>query len=712
MAQKLAIYNDLPKIGQMVKENQVVWVNVDTGCGKSVGIMWQLLKTGKRIVCTQPTIPAVISLYEYQKKLSPNYKVSYACEGEKKYDNRTQGIYATAGHVRKVMEKYFKDGKASDITFTDVLFVDEIHSGDKNNSIILDLWCETKRQGVKVPNLVLATATMFGTENLQARLGGVFFKSTFRHYDVKVKYHNKDYSIDDDHIYGDAARAAIDLLRQTKSHGIVFVSGSEEVEEMVSQIEEILKYSSNVGMKLPVRVIPCYSQGKREDIDLAIRNEKEAQDPCIKIVIGTNLLESSLTVVDVQWIVDTGREKRIDLIGNRSHLGECFISKNSADQRKGRTGRTIEGSVCYRMYTEEHYKRLEDYRPLEIRRTPICDVVIELSAIGLDPVKVISELDHDKLRDAKKVLAEIGCIILNEPKEQLGAFDYDLHGKPINPPKGGAVIVTEVGHFVSMMPMDVRNAAALYYYLSGLKEGQWNIEPHFNDVNLFWALASIVIIDLYGPSPLWFIRKNKGERPIEYKMRIDEHKQEFFSEFIQGDPLSSLLIAFKKCLDEGDGLNISFKTMKKWCKDNSCNNKKMRETVVQMKRMQKLLFSLNDECLCEYEKVDEEVLKMMPKLTQCLHRAYSGILLTNHYHSMVAADGRIVQLDTMKTLSTHNIISTNYIPLSEIQIKDAKGRITILISLWLPLDIKPLLVIEPFKIQTISINVDQEESSE
>jgi HrpA-like RNA helicase len=481
---------------------------------------------------------------------------------------------------------------------------------------------------------------------------------------------------------------------------------------MVSQIEEILKYSSNVGMKLPVRVIPCYSQGKREDIDLAIRNEKEAQDPCIKIVVGTNLLESSLTVVDVQWIVDTGREKRIDLIGNRSHLGECFISKNSADQRKGRTGRTIEGSVCYRMYTEEHYKRLEDYRPLEIRRTPICDVVIELSAIGLDPVKVISELDHDKLRDAKKVLAEIGCIILNEPKEQLGAFDYDLHGKPINPPKGAAVIVTEVGHFVSMMPMDVRNAAALYYYLSGLKEGQWNIEPHFNDVNLFWALAAIVIIDLYGPPSLFFPRRTKGERPIEYKMRIDEHKQEFFSEFIQGDPLSSLLIAFKKCLDEGDGLNISFKTMKKWCKDNSCNNKKMRETVVQMKRMQKLLFSLNDECLCEYEKIDDEVLKMMPKLTQCLHRAYSGILLTNHYHSMIAVDGRIVQLDTMKTLSTHNIISTNYIPLSEIQIKDAKGRITILISLWLPLDIKPLLVIEPFKIQTISINVDQEESSE
>jgi len=673
MAEKLAIYNQLPEIVNLVENNQVTWVIVDTGCGKSVGIMWALLKKGKRIVCTQPTIPAAISLFEYQKKLSPNSRIGYAAEGDKHYDNRTQGIYATAGHIRKIMEKYFKNGKASDITFCSYLMIDEIHGGTKDNSIILDLWYEARRQEVRVPNIILSTATDFGTEALKERFGGVTFRSNFRHYDVKVRYNHKNYSIDDDNLYRDVAAVAVDLLFETLSHGIVFVSGAEEVEDTAFQIESLLNARAGVvksKFKYPVQVVTCFSQDKRENIELAIRNEKEVEDPIVKIVVATNIAESSLTIVDAKFVVDTMLEKRADLINNRFHLGECYISKNSADQRKGRTGRTIEGSICHRMCTEERYQLFETHRPLEIRRTSIYDVVIEFLSIGLSPENTISELDKDKLKNAKTVLSELGCVIYND------------NAKESTP------IVTDIGHFVATIPMDVRNSAALYYFLNGLEEKNFSkIEPHYLDENLFWVLATLTIIDLYGPSLFWWPRKMKDEKPKDYQIRMREYAQDHFSDFEGDTPIISLLNAFKACLDNGEGLDTPFYKMKKWCGKNSCNNKKMREIIIQLKRMMRILNFINPDTYCQYEEVsDEKAIECIPKLIKCLHRTYHDISLKNHRYVILSKDDRAVKLDTMKTVSTSTGNDAPiYLPLSEIQIKDSKGRISLIISLWIPI---------------------------
>ena len=102
MAEKLSIFPQLPDVVALIKGNQVTWTIVDTGCGKSIGIPYALLRENVRVVCTQPTIPAATSLFEYQKQLSPTYRIGFAAEGTKTYDASTQCVYATAGHVRKV----------------------------------------------------------------------------------------------------------------------------------------------------------------------------------------------------------------------------------------------------------------------------------------------------------------------------------------------------------------------------------------------------------------------------------------------------------------------------------------------------------------------------------------------------------------------------------------------------------------------------------
>lgn len=102
LVEKLSIFSQLDGIVEMIERNQVTWIIVDTGCGKSSGVPYALLRKGISVVCTQPTIPAATSLFEFQKKLSPDYRIGFAAEGTKNYDATTQCVYATAGHIRKV----------------------------------------------------------------------------------------------------------------------------------------------------------------------------------------------------------------------------------------------------------------------------------------------------------------------------------------------------------------------------------------------------------------------------------------------------------------------------------------------------------------------------------------------------------------------------------------------------------------------------------
>lgn len=738
MAEKLAIYSDLPKIVKLIENNTVCSIIAPTGSGKSIGVIWALMREGETVMCTQPTIPAATSLCDYQKKLSPQFSVGFAAEGQINYNMASNSVYCTAGHLRKVMKGCFKNGKAAPMRFTDVLFVDEIHVGSRDNSIIIDLWIEAFKQGVKVPKLVLATATEFGCHELMQRLATLttpenpkpaVFRSTFRHYPVQIRYNQRrDYDEPDtEDSFVDAARIAVDLLAEKRGHGIVFCSGSAEVEEVAYEINELLDSKRlRTTFDRPVKVVGCFGQSKREDIDEAIcdENDKPEKERVIKIVVTTNLCESSLTVPDVIFIVDALTEKRSDLVNGRFHLGTTWISKNSADQRKGRTGRTLRDGVCHRMCTEKFYDRLESFRPLEITRTPIADVVIEFMTIGLDPVKVISDLEHFKLIEAKQTLMETGCIVVPEVIKTAKELHDEMY-----PPLGGYIprpalppTITHKGFFVAEMPMDVRNAAAMFDYLNGSK-----------DKNDFWAVVAFVMVDIYGPSLFWFPRKEKNENPKAYRYRIQEHANKHFSKFLGANPVESLCNAFYDCLDSlsressptisgskvpsksekssspgaaqtprsvRNGLDAPFWKLRTWAVDNSCNNKKLREIVVQIKRIQKMLqrytfpgvpdpnnkggspLSPPGKRVCEYiPGSPNTIVAAREGIVKAFTDTYKTKILVPMGYDYAAPDGHKVKVDTMKTVS-RSAPGSKVLPLSEIHIRNKDGE-QIMISLWI-----------------------------
>ncbi len=701
MAERLAIFSQLKHITQLVNENQVTWVIVDTGCGKSVGIPYDIIRTGGTIVCTQPTIPAATSLYEYQKKLSPNFNIGFAAEGEKRYDGNTNCLYATAGHIRKVMLGYFKNGKASDILFCHVLMVDEVHTGSKDNSIILDLWREARRQGVKVPRLLLSTATAYGLESLMEDLGGSVFRNEFRHFKVQTRYHTKDYDgPDNDDCFSDATKIILDLFMEKSSHGIVFCSGSGEVDDMVDNLTEGLK-----AMNLPIRwkVCPCYSQCKREEIEEAIRDEREASDPCFKIVVATNICESSLTIPDAIFVVDMMTEKRAEMVADRFHLKTTYISKNSADQRKGRTGRTLNGGVCYRMCTEHQFNQFEDFRPVEMIRTPASDVVIELMTKGLDPAKVITELSTQKLEDAKQLLIDIGSITIKygtkKVLQEVDSFENEEFPALVKPkPKWVEIedrdnftaTVTQSGRFVASMPMDPRISAGFYDYIS----------KHSTE-NVFWPMMYFIMADVFGPSLFWMPRKNKKEGKNEYRMRLEEHKHKYFDGFIGSNPLESLIFAFHDCIKEvGGGLDSNFRKVRRWSVENSCNNKKLKELFIQAKRIGKILSWTNItpkskkkfKSECDSDITIDQLRVLTPIVIESFLVGFETKLFKNlnYGYQVQLSDGKLGRFDVMKSI-THISYFVEAIPISEIHFIDNNtGREQIIINLWLPLKPKEI----------------------
>lgn len=644
----LPIERDLPDIIQLVKENEITWITIPTGCGKSVGIPGELSKD-YRVFCTQPTIPAVISLYEFQKtRISPE-TVGWSAEGTREFNQDTKIIYATAGYVRKLILSKIEKGSCKSLDFCDVLMVDEIHTGSKDNSIIIDLWLFLKKKGIAVPKLILATATDHGLDELRNRLQGVHFTSDFRRYAVETRFHQHDFqSPDHDNAFIEAAQVARRLLEEKNSHGLVFCSGATECLDMVHLIQEETKNYE----ERPIEVIPCFAQCKQEEIMRAIM---PVEDDTIKIVCATNIAESSITIPDVAWVVNMMTEKRITMIGNRPKLGPAWCSKNSSHQRKGRTGRTLHGCICYFLCTEEFFHRLEEFTPLEIKNSPISNLLIELLDAGLGPSEVISELEIDRLADGINELEITKCI------------------KKV--PKKNIYKVTPCGRFVSQMPLDVRTSAGIWYYID-----KFDIMTE----NIFWPVMFFLVIDTYSPSLFWIPRKRKDEDFRSYKLEVESYIEENFSNFISIDPLMSLMEVLRSFFNKYHYKTKPYK-YSQWAWNNSINNKKLKEICTLINRVESVLLSKGLEFKFDPDISPRELKFIHKNIIQVLKFVYQDKKITNNFSGYVDMKGYPIKADIIKTVSLEPPSKT-ILSLSEIIFETKDGRRIVNSSLWVNID--------------------------
>lgn len=211
---------------------------------------------------------------------------------------------------------------------------------------------------------------------------------------------------------------------------LIFLTGQEEIESMASQIRTIAK--SNLKNDPPLRVFPLYAQmpqHKQLEVFLPVAVGSR------KVILATNIAETSLTIPGIRYVIDCGMVKRRvhDAITGIDTLKVERISQAQAWQRTGRAGRDSEGQ-CYRMYTLAEYDSMPSNTTPEILRSNITATVLQLLALGIDVARFdfMDMPSKNSIEFGIKMLHQLGAI--PEPKSlELTAEGRQMAKFPLDP---------------------------------------------------------------------------------------------------------------------------------------------------------------------------------------------------------------------------------------------------------------------------------------
>ena len=238
--------------------------------------------------------------------------------------------------------------------------------------------------------------------------------------DISVKSITKQASISSKFVV-DKVFEAVERFKE--GHTLVFVPGQKEVEECVQKFSEIAPSNFEVlplfGSLSPdeqMQVIEFENKGKTKDKDRLV-------------AFCTNIAETSLTVEGVKIVIDSGlsKESRYDMNRRANVLEMTWISKSSADQRKGRAGRTSPGT-CIRLFSQDALTR-ESIEP-EILRSSIDHVILQLKVLRLDNLPLIASPENDKWKLALENLRVVGALDEKSEVTNLGRLFSDLPFDP------------------------------------------------------------------------------------------------------------------------------------------------------------------------------------------------------------------------------------------------------------------------------------------
>ncbi len=554
----------LKQIDEFIDSRTTSYIVAPTGTGKSREIPPAIVrahtqekgKNRKKKVTVMVAVPArvaAISLARGVKESNPDISVGFAADREIHYNQNTQIVYATYGHVKNKLRKYIVDGQAQPIPNIDYLIVDESHKREIDSDMIVILWQQFKDQGVKVPKLIFASATAPANTKFDIQVNPKPEKFVVKttEYRVHVEYLTSNIHINQKKV--NIALIKTKLMEQHARFGIdqgpflVFLPGQGEVEDMRDELKDIKD----------MWVLAALGNMKKEEVDMIFEDPPKGQR---KVVLATNIVESAITIDDLLVVIDSMFERRVIVTGAGNNKLELhLIAKDSADQRKGRTGRkkrnitienengvseTYDGFVV-RVISEADYYELEDTKLPEIERVNIDKEVIEFFSIGIDPRDALGSRLKNKVTLSIEVLKKIK------------ALSTDSKGK---------ISVTDLGDFIADLPIGVKLGAILYFWIHTLK------------LPAFPCMVLCVLIDNFGPSYFWYPSKTPNETAIEYAERLRVIMRDKHLRFIGKDDLGTLLNMWQHMARETGYISPPRGTMIQWCNENNINNKKLRET--------------------------------------------------------------------------------------------------------------------------------------
>lgn len=373
-----------------VHNNQVTIITAETGAGKSTQVPQYLAEAGyTKIIVTQPRILAARNLsdrvrqeYSWRTGRDCTGLVGYRTAHEQDDGPENVILYCTDGLqlVRELTGSGTNDRQ--------ILILDEIHEWNENMEVLI-AWAKKRCQEEPHFKLVLMSATM-EADGLASYYGAP----------APITVEGRSYPVARSHGNDLVDELAAMLTRQTNNI-LVFLPGKGEIEQVSLAIQ---------GIADNIPVIPLHSQLEADTQQLAFRHY-----PNGKVVLTTNIAQTSITIDDIDAVIDSGLERRAEVRGGVEGLFISEVSQADCIQRAGRAGRVKPGRYILAQLGQLPCSPLEDrpaYGVPEILRKHIDRLVLRLANIGMDieSLQFFHAPSHNTIKRAKQTLTALGAL--------------------------------------------------------------------------------------------------------------------------------------------------------------------------------------------------------------------------------------------------------------------------------------------------------------
>ncbi|KAM3689686.1 hypothetical protein ACJW31_09G065500 [Castanea mollissima] len=501
--EKLPAFKVKSEFLKAVAENQVLVVSGETGCGKTTQLPQFILENeisclrgaDCSIMCTQPRRISAISVaarIASERGESLGETVGYQIRLEAKRSAQTRLLFCTTGVL---LRQLVQDPKLAGVSH---LLVDEIHERGMNEDFLLIILCDllprrpdlrlilmsatinadlfSKFFGnaptIHIPGLTFPVAESFLEDVLEKTRYSI--KSEFDNFegnsrrrrrqqdskkdpltelfeDADIDSQYKNYSVSTrksleawsgSQLDLGLVEATIEYICRHEGDGaiLVFLTGWDDISKLLDKV----KANNFLGDPSKFLVLPLHGSmptiNQREIFDRPPPNKR-------KIVLATNIAESSITIDDVVYVIDCGKAKETsyDALNKLACLLPSWISKASAHQRQGRAGR-VQPGVCYRLYPKMIHDAMLQYQLPEILRTPLQELCLHIKSLQLGTIgsflaKALQPPDALAVQNAIELLKTIGAL---DDMEELTPLGRHLCTLPLDPNIGKMLLMGSI----------------------------------------------------------------------------------------------------------------------------------------------------------------------------------------------------------------------------------------------------------------------------
>ena len=414
------------EIVELIKNNQLLIVAGATGSGKTTQLPKMALDAGcgtlGRIGCTQPRRLAASSLarraaHEMQTEFggAVGYKV--------RFDDHTS---------ENTVVKFMTDGillaetrEDPDLLQYDCIMLDEVHERSLNIDFLLGYLKKLlmRRKNLKV---IISSATLESEKLAEFFDHAPFVEIEGRTFPIEDYYMEPE----KDEELADHVARAVEFISELDHHGdiLVFLPGEREIRDC----SEVL-----TGRRLKnSEVLPLFGR-----LSSADQNRIFNPGNLRRIVLATNVAETSLTIPGIKYVVDSGLV-RISRYNPRTRIQELqveFVSQASVRQRRGRCGR-LEDGICVHLYSEDDVNRAMPYTDPEIKRSSLAGVILQMASLKLGAIEKFPLVDPPAMpliRDGYRTLSDLGAI---DENNRLTPCGWTLSELPLDPQLGRMLI--------------------------------------------------------------------------------------------------------------------------------------------------------------------------------------------------------------------------------------------------------------------------------